>query len=281
MLEDLRGIYISHLHADHHLGTLTVIDAWRRANHPSFIRGGDFGSKRLAVVAPRFYLRFLDEYKDIANYGRQFLIFVDTTPRGYKGPEEIWQPSHRDAQVDSRAQARPSYELPKVDVCKVDHCSGATAVVFTWPSGLRIAYSGDCRPCDTFARMAKGADLMIHECTFGDDLRSDAVFKKHSTLSEALTIGHKMEARHIMLTHFSQRYPKVADFPPEARAIVGDVPVLFGFDGMHVASGRIPRRAALPARNPTAVRGQGRRRRRSACREREAGVNERGQQGKT
>ena len=87
VLEDLRGIYISHLHADHHLGTLTVIDAWRRANHPQFIRGGDFGPKRLAVVAPRFYLRFLDEYKDIANYGRQFLIFVDTTPRGYKRPD--------------------------------------------------------------------------------------------------------------------------------------------------------------------------------------------------
>ena len=237
VLEDLRGIYISHLHADHHLGTLTVIDAWRRANHPKFIRGGEFGGKRLAVVAPRFYLRFLDEYKDIANYGRQFLIFADTTPRSFKGPDDTWEPWRRNAQVDARAETQPSYELPKVEVCKVDHCSGATAVVFTWPSGLRVAYSGDCRPCGTFARMAKGADLMIHECTFGDDLRDDAVVKKHSTLSEALAIGRDMEARHVLLTHFSQRYPKVADFPDAARALIGDRPVLFGFDGMQVRLG--------------------------------------------
>ena len=49
----------------------------------------------------------------------------------------------------------------------------------------------------------------MHEATFGDDLRSEAVAKKHSTTSEAIGIGAAMGARRVILTHFSQRYQKI------------------------------------------------------------------------
>ena len=49
----------------------------------------------------------------------------------------------------------------------------------------------------------------MHEATFDDDLRREAVAKKHSTTSEAIGIGVAMGARRVILTHFSQRYQKI------------------------------------------------------------------------
>lgn len=31
-IENLKGIFISHLHADHHLGIVSVIDRWNKVN---------------------------------------------------------------------------------------------------------------------------------------------------------------------------------------------------------------------------------------------------------
>jgi ribonuclease Z len=61
------------------------------------------------------------------------------------------------------------------------------------------------------AGKAAGAKVLIHEATFGDEegMQEMAVRKKHSTLAEALDVQRQMGATHLILTHFSQRYPKV------------------------------------------------------------------------
>ncbi|KAJ0405536.1 hypothetical protein ATCC90586_003381 [Pythium insidiosum] len=41
-------------------------------------------------------------------------------------------------------------------------------------------------------------------------MEDDASSKAHSTTSEALQIGSAANAQHIVLTHFSQRYPKMS-----------------------------------------------------------------------
>jgi ribonuclease Z len=54
--------------------------------------------------------------------------------------------------------------------------------------------------------MGKGSTVLLHEATFEDAMLSDAISKRHSTISEALEVGRQMEAKVIVLTHFSQRY---------------------------------------------------------------------------
>ena len=49
---------------------------------------------------------------------------------------------------------------------------------------------------------------MIHEATFDDTRSADACAKNHCTISEALQVRRNMRARHVILTHFSQRYPR-------------------------------------------------------------------------
>ena len=79
----------------------------------------------------------------------------------------------------------------------------------TFPTGFKFSYSGDCRPSRRFASIGRDSTVLVHEATFDDDLKSQAVAKKHSTTSEAIGIGAAMGARRVILTHFSQRYQKL------------------------------------------------------------------------
>ena len=74
---------------------------------------------------------------------------------------------------------------------------------------MKIVYSGDCRPSTSLINAGKECDLLLHEATFDDTMQSDAECKRHCTTSEAVEVGVRMRAKHIVLTHFSQRYPTV------------------------------------------------------------------------
>lgn len=46
-----------------------------------------------------------------------------------------------------------------------------------------------------------------------DELEAEARTKYHSTISQAITVGERMRAKFILLTHFSQRYSKIPHLP--------------------------------------------------------------------
>jgi ribonuclease Z len=192
VLRDLRVIWISHLHADHHLGTASVIRAWHEATRSD----EDLYLKKLMVASDDGMLDWLTEYSEVEDYGfpRVRLQKIDR----FKDSETVF---------DASEMAR--YGLSSIKACPVSHCHGALAGVFCFPNGLKAAYSGDCLPSSDFARIGKGATLLIHEATFDDELAGDALAKKHSTTSDALRVGKEMGARRILLTHFSQRYQKI------------------------------------------------------------------------
>lgn len=50
---------------------------------------------------------------------------------------------------------------------------------------------------------------MSVQATFEDALLEEALAKRHSTTSEAMEAGRLAQAYRTILTHFSQRYPKV------------------------------------------------------------------------
>ena len=99
--------------------------------------------------------------------------------------------------------------MSEIQTAKANHCLGASTCAFTWKDGFKFAYSGDTRPTQEFVRIGQGATLVLHEATFDDELCGEAIAKKHSTTSEALKAGIDMGAKALMLTHFSQRYPKL------------------------------------------------------------------------
>jgi ribonuclease Z len=235
VLRDLRILSISHMHADHHLGITSVIKAWYEQVH-----GGQPGTthlptettsdvdlhklfhdqQRLAIVSELAMQEFLYEYSQVEDYGYSRIApLMLSHIKSYKESELRWftLPSAlsgldkivRDARW-AATQVSPSLlNLSKIQAVLVSHCHGARAVSITLPSGFKVSFSGDGRPSTAFAKMGLGSTVCIHEATFDDELKGDAIAKKHSTTSEALGVAERMQAKACILTHFSQRYQKM------------------------------------------------------------------------
>ena len=93
IFKDLKLIWISHLHADHHLGTTSVIKAWYNAVHggeavkrpraekdklledpPTYL----MRAKKLYVIADGQMARWLDEYSSVEDFGYDQIIPLKT-----------------------------------------------------------------------------------------------------------------------------------------------------------------------------------------------------------
>jgi len=85
--------------------------------------------------------------------------------------------------------------------------------------GRKIVYTGDTSPSDKIAKFAEGADLLIHESTFADNLVERAIEDQHSTVSQAAEVARKAEARLLVLTHISARYEDLKMLLEQAKKI--------------------------------------------------------------
>ena len=109
----------------------------------------------------------------------------------------------------------------------------ATLVGPTRP-GRRVVISGDTRPCGTTIEMAQGADLLVHESTFGEEEAERAVETGHSTAREAAQVALGAGVRQLLLTHFSARYSRdPSDLDREAREVFPRVTI--ARDGMEIS----------------------------------------------
>jgi ribonuclease Z len=102
--------------------------------------------------------------------------------------------------------------------------------------GRTVVVTGDTRPSETTVRIASGADLLVHEATFGDEEADRAKETAHSTAREAAEIARRAGAARLVLTHFSARYSRDAgDLLREAREVFPETAL--ARDGMELEIG--------------------------------------------
>ncbi|MEU5717430.1 ribonuclease Z [Streptomyces sp. NPDC020403] len=84
--------------------------------------------------------------------------------------------------------------------------------------GQRFAFVMDTRLCDGAHALAEGCDMLVIESTFLDEDGRLAADHGHLTAGQAAGVAREAGVRHLVLTHFSQRYPDPDAFERQARA---------------------------------------------------------------
>lgn len=258
ILGGLSLIYLSHLHADHHLGIVTILREWYHYNRDNL-------NAKIYLVTPWQYNNFLKEWfalespeilSRIIHISCEHLIndkFVrmETKSIGLENYYETFimgksrAPKRRKLELDRSSsfrdisRIRSMYKdlgIVRFQTCRAIHCNWAYSNAITFKisphEDFKISYSGDTRPnIERFAlEIGQRSDLLIHEATLDNDLQEDAIKKKHCTLRETVEVANAMNVRKVVLTHFSQRYPKVPQFESSGELRAEDF--CFAFDGM-------------------------------------------------
>ncbi|KAH8394866.1 hypothetical protein KR222_008264 [Zaprionus bogoriensis] len=193
VMRQLQAVYVSHLHADHHIGLIGLLRE-RRSLQPE---------RPLLLLAPRQMQPWLQFYNE------QIEPIADAYTLVANG--EMLETPLSDKRVERMG-------IACIGTCLVRHCPHAFGVSLTLQAEhegepVKLTYSGDTMPCPDLVELGRHSTVLIHEATMEDDLEEEARMKTHSTISQAIQQGRDMRAKHTILTHFSQRYAKCPRLP--------------------------------------------------------------------
>jgi len=209
ILRNLKCVYISHQHADHHLGSINIL-----IERDNYFKRKNIEIDPLFIVVTGKYNEYLTVYHkkiqsvltNVELVKCEDLLFHTQKDSYMQEIPDLPKIQLIDPALKSRFLSYTS--LSDIETCRAIHCRDAFCVTMTTDSGYKLSYSGDTRPCELFSTMGKDSDLLIHEASFDHCKIKDAMIKKHSTYSEAIEVGKEMNAKFTLLTHFSQRYSK-------------------------------------------------------------------------
>ena len=212
LMDSVDVVWISHMHADHHLGLLRFLEIKKT---------------KTVVVGPRD-LESLVRNASVAS-GRDLgeTSFVNATECIRARRVTHWFEQGSDNNIDVRI--RTSY---------VRHCHDAFAIrvecSLSDDSSSRkewsLVYTGDAEPCSTLSEISKNTTIIVSESTFGADQVEEARSKRHSTIAEAIALRDDSKSTYVVLTHFSQRFPRLAPY----EGTEGSKRVIAAFDLMRV-----------------------------------------------
>ncbi|WP_093764814.1 ribonuclease Z [Streptomyces sp. F-7] len=225
---DVNRICVTHFHGDHSLGLAGVIQRINldKVPHP------------VSAHYPRSGQRFFDRLRYATAYRETVALLevpVDTDgslvrtsgytleARRLSHPVEAY--GYRLVEPDGRRMLPDrlaAHGIKGPDVGRLQREGSLGGVTLEEVSevrrGQRFAFVMDTRLCDAVYALAEGCDMLVIESTFLDEDEELAVEFGHLTAGQAARVAREAGVRHLVLTHFSQRYTDPDAFGHQARA---------------------------------------------------------------
>ncbi|MBT3220883.1 MAG: ribonuclease Z [Proteobacteria bacterium] len=243
---DITRILITHFHGDHCLGLAGIVQRISLDQVPHridvhFPQSGQIFYDRLrhaslyqdkANLFPRPIVREGKIFEDgkIAIFARRLDHGVDTF--GYRLCEHDSVRVLPEKLEELGIQGRQIGELVRHGSLDFHGRRVTLDEVSVPKKGQVVAFVMDTRLCDGAYQLAEGADLLVCESTFLNSEKSEAYTYRHLTVGDAARLARESNARRLVLTHFSQRYPNLERFKTEAEEIHDDV--VIPRDGMYI-----------------------------------------------
>ncbi|MFH8792657.1 ribonuclease Z [Streptomyces sp. NPDC017941] len=247
---DLNRICVTHFHGDHSLGLAGVIQRVNldRVPHPV--------TAHYPASGQRFFdrLRYATAYRETVDLVQAPVAadgVVAATPSYRLETARLSHPvesfGYRLVEPDGRRilpALLAEHGVRGPDVGLLQRGGSLRGITLDQVSevrrGQRFAFVMDTRMCEGVHALAEGCDMLVIESTFLDEDHRLASDHGHLTAGQAAAAARDAGVRHLVLTHFSQRYADPAVFAQQARAagFTGELTVARDLD-------RIP----LPRRN--------------------------------
>ncbi len=246
----LRDIFFTHFHADHFLGVIGLMRTLGLQGREEPMRlWGPKGAKQVLQTALTLGVErvpfevAIEELKPgqvLPRDGYALHVFATEHGGGSVGyalveaerfgrfdPEKARALGIPEGPLWGKLQRGESIELADGRQLTAD------GVVGPRRPGRKVVLTGDTRPVASVVDAAQGADLLVHEATFGEEDKERAVETNHSTAREAAQVALAAKVRRLVLNHLSARYSISADeLVKEAREVFPEVAA--AKDGMTV-----------------------------------------------
>ena len=235
----VEAIFVTHFHGDHFfglLGLLATLALLKRTDPLTVV--GPTGIAALVAGMPGLspaWLPFDVRYVEMAETMERDMVYETSDLMVEARPVE-----HREFTVGFRLEEKPRpgnlnvararalgvtdplqfRALKQGRSVRVGRREVAPEEVLGPPQrGRTFTYVTDTRPCDGGRLLARQADLLYHEATFGEELRERAVETGHSTAAEAGAVAREAGASRLLIGHFSARYQDTNALVHQARAV--------------------------------------------------------------
>ena len=234
----IHHIFISHLHGDHYLGLMGLVQTFHLLGRTSPLNL--YGPKDLKTILDVhlkysksnlsydiiFHETKIDSSKVIFENDK---VKISTIILKHRVPCTGFLFKEKSKPRKINVNAVKTYNVPKYALNDIKE--GADFIVENGKTILNKQLTYDSSPSFSYAfcsdtmyneeiiPIIKGVDLLYHESTFIEEHSDKAKRTYHSTAKQAATIALKSKAKHLIIGHFSNRYADLDILLDEARTV--------------------------------------------------------------
>ncbi|OGX86350.1 ribonuclease Z [Hymenobacter coccineus] len=237
-LNQLRAVFISHLHGDHYFGLFGLLGSLHlQGRTRALVIVGPPGLDEVLSTQMRVSgtkLAFAMEFVAVDTKAHAVVyedahITVSSLPMrhripcaGYLFAEQPRRPHLLKERLPAGLSAAQLHQLAQghdlpasADQPGVRHADVSAPA----PAPRRYAFCSDTLYTPALAELVRGAQVLYHEATFLDNMHVRAAQTHHSTARQAAQLARDAGVGRLLLGHFSSRYKDLEPLLHEAQAV--------------------------------------------------------------